>query len=77
VCAVIDPELVVLGGGIGANPLLLGPVRRAAEALVPIAARIEGTGLGDRAALQGAIGLSLRAARERLLSPAALVGGST
>jgi predicted NBD/HSP70 family sugar kinase len=29
VCAIVDPELVVLGGGIGANPLLLRPVRGA------------------------------------------------
>ncbi len=27
VCAILDPELVVLGGGIGASPLLLRPVR--------------------------------------------------
>ncbi|MFI5038929.1 MAG: ROK family protein, partial [Solirubrobacterales bacterium] len=34
VCAILDPELVVLGGGIGASPLLLRPVRGAAAALV-------------------------------------------
>src|SRR5947207_13074478 len=41
VCAILDPELVVLGGGIGASPLLLRPVRGAAAMLLPIAARIE------------------------------------
>src|SRR5262249_25900427 len=40
VCAILDPELVVLGGGIGASPLLLRPVRGAAAMLVPITARI-------------------------------------
>jgi predicted NBD/HSP70 family sugar kinase len=71
VCAILDPELVVLGGGIGANPLLLRPVRGAAAALVPITARIETSLLGDRAALQGAIAVALRSAREQLLSQGA------
>jgi predicted NBD/HSP70 family sugar kinase/DNA-binding transcriptional ArsR family regulator len=69
VCAILDPELVVLGGGIGANPLLLRPVRGSAAALVPITARIETSLLGDRAALQGAISIALQAARTTLLSP--------
>ena len=71
VCAILDPELVVLGGGIGSNPLLLRPVRGAAAALVPITARIETSSLGDRAALQGAIAVALRSAREQLLSQGA------
>src|SRR5437764_1488799 len=71
VCAILDPELVVLGGGIGANPLLLRPVRGSAAALVPITARIETSLLGDRAALQGAIAVALHAARTTLLSPGA------
>jgi predicted NBD/HSP70 family sugar kinase len=69
VCAIVDPELVVLGGGIGASPLLLRPVRGAAAVLVPITARIETSLLGERAALQGAIAVALNAAREMLLSP--------
>jgi predicted NBD/HSP70 family sugar kinase len=68
VCAIIDPELVVLGGGIGANALLLRPVRGAAAALVPITARIETSSLGDRAALHGAVAVALQAARAQLLS---------
>ena len=68
VCAILDPELVVLGGGIGASPLLLRPVRGAAAALVPITARIETSLLGDRAALQGAIAVALQAARAQLLT---------
>jgi predicted NBD/HSP70 family sugar kinase len=69
VSAILDPELVVLGGGIGSNPLLLSPVRGAAASLVPITARIETSLLGDRAALQGAIALALNTARSALLSP--------
>ncbi len=68
VCAILDPELVVLGGGIGASPLLLRPVRGSAAALVPITARIETSLLGEQAALQGAIAVALHAARSRLLS---------
>jgi predicted NBD/HSP70 family sugar kinase len=68
VCAILDPELVVLGGGIGANPLLLRPTRGSAAALVPITARIETSLLGERAALWGAIAVALHAARTKLLS---------
>jgi predicted NBD/HSP70 family sugar kinase len=68
VCAILDPELVVLGGGIGSSPLLLSPVRGAAASLVPITARIETSMLGDRAALQGAVAVALQAARSSLLS---------
>jgi len=66
VSVILDPELVVLGGGIGASPMLLRPVRSAAAALAPITARIETSLLGERAALQGAIAIALRAARELL-----------
>ena len=76
VCAILDPELVVLGGGIGASPLLLRPVRGSAAALVPVTARIETSLLGDRAALQGAISIALRVARAALLHRAAPSKGS-
>jgi predicted NBD/HSP70 family sugar kinase len=74
VCAILDPDLVVLGGGIGASPLLLRPVRGSAAALVPITARIETSMLGERAALQGAIAVALHAARTMLLSHGAPAG---
>jgi predicted NBD/HSP70 family sugar kinase len=68
VCSILDPDLVVLGGGIGSSPLLLSPVRGAAASLVPITARIETSLLGDRAALQGALAVALNLARTSLLS---------
>jgi predicted NBD/HSP70 family sugar kinase len=34
-CAVFDPDLVVLGGGIGNNPRLLPVVRDTVRALMP------------------------------------------
>jgi predicted NBD/HSP70 family sugar kinase len=68
VIAVIDPELVVLGGGIGSNPALLSPVRSTVAGLVPLSARIETSGLGEKAALYGAIAVALREARAQLFS---------
>jgi predicted NBD/HSP70 family sugar kinase len=67
VCAILDPEMVVLGGGIGASPMLLRPVRGAAAALVPLTARIETSRLGEQAALRGAIAVALHAARNELI----------
>jgi predicted NBD/HSP70 family sugar kinase len=68
VCAVIDPELVVLGGGIGANPSLVGPVRATVAALLPLAVRIETSRLGDNASLYGAVAIALRRARGQVFS---------
>lgn len=60
--SVLAPELVVLGGGIGANEQLLEPVRRYARELVAQPLRIERSALGPRAALVGALALALEAA---------------
>ena len=68
VCAIVDPELVVLGGGIGSNAALLRPVRSTVAALAPIPARIETSLLGDEASLHGAIAIALRQAREQFFS---------
>jgi predicted NBD/HSP70 family sugar kinase len=68
VCTVIDPELVVLGGGIGSNASLVGPVRATVAALLPVAARIETSRLGEKAALYGAIAIALRRAHGEVFS---------
>jgi predicted NBD/HSP70 family sugar kinase/biotin operon repressor len=68
VCAVIDPELVVLGGGIGGNESLVAPVRATAAALLPLSVRVETSRLGDKAALYGAIAIALRHARGQVFS---------
>jgi predicted NBD/HSP70 family sugar kinase len=68
VCAIIDPELVVLGGGIGSNTALLRPVRAAVASLVPLPARIETSLLGPKASLHGAIAVALREARDEFFS---------
>jgi predicted NBD/HSP70 family sugar kinase len=55
VVAVSDPELVILGGGVGANPGLLEPVRRHLARLSGAAPRVECSQLGERAPLLGAL----------------------
>jgi predicted NBD/HSP70 family sugar kinase len=69
VCTILDPALVVLGGGIGSNPTLLRPVRAAVASLVPLPARIETSLLGQEASLHGAIAVALREARDEFFSP--------
>lgn len=68
VCAVVDPELVVLGGRIGGAPELLPPVRGTVSRLLPLPTRIEISALAERAALEGALAMGLREARERFFS---------
>jgi predicted NBD/HSP70 family sugar kinase len=69
VCAMLDPALVVLGGGIGSNPRLLRPVREAVAALVPLSVRIETSLLREKSALYGALAVALREGRRRLFEP--------
>ncbi|WP_416234420.1 ROK family transcriptional regulator [Lentzea sp. NEAU-D7] len=65
VTAVIDPELVVLGGGVGSNvDLLLEPLEASLRTMTPLAPRIVAGSLGDGAVLSGAVAMGLEAARE-------------
>jgi predicted NBD/HSP70 family sugar kinase len=66
---VVDPELVVLGGGIGRNAeLLLEPIGREFRAISPFAPRVEISPLGEDAVVNGAVWMALQAAQERLFS---------
>lgn len=71
-CAVFDPELVVLGGGVGRNPLLLPTVRAIVDDHVPFPPRVEISALGEDGSLTGALFVALQAARAELLQ---IVGG--
>jgi predicted NBD/HSP70 family sugar kinase len=65
VAAVIDPELVVLGGGIGSNTdLLAEPLQEALRATTPLRPKIVAGELGETAVLSGAIAMGLVSARE-------------
>jgi predicted NBD/HSP70 family sugar kinase len=66
---VLDPALVILGGGIGRNAdLLLESLERELRALSPFRPRIEVSSLGEEAELMGAVSLALEAAQDRLFS---------
>ncbi|QFZ24817.1 ROK family transcriptional regulator [Saccharothrix syringae] len=65
VVAVVDPELVVLGGGVGGNTeLLREPMEAALRRMTPLAPRVVAGELGDGAVLSGAIEMGLGTARE-------------
>jgi predicted NBD/HSP70 family sugar kinase len=69
VATVVDPELVVLGGGIGnAGAALLEPVERAVRAAVPFPPRIVLSELGGDGGALGAVRRALDAVDERLFS---------
>ena len=73
--AVVAPEMVVLGGGIGANELLLEPVREYVGAITPLPLRVESSALGPRAGLIGALALALEAVGK--VEPQVLKAGRT
>jgi predicted NBD/HSP70 family sugar kinase len=73
---VVDPELVVLGGGIGRNgDLLLEPVERELRDRTRFRPRVEVSALGEDAAVLGAVAMALRSAQDRLFARARGLGG--
>ena len=70
VAAVLDPELVILGGGIGtgAGPLLLEPLQRNLAAISPLRPRLGISELGSAAVVDGAVTEALRLVVERLFA---------
>ena len=69
VIPVVDPELVILGGGIGRNAdLLLEPVRRELHQISPFHPRVDVSALGGDATIQGAVSLALQAAQSQLFA---------
>ncbi|MGV5031969.1 ROK family protein [Streptomyces sp. NRAIS4] len=63
--AVLDPDLVVLGGGLGHSvDLLLRPVQEHVRALTPLRPRIARSRLGEEAVLLGAVATALDTARD-------------
>jgi len=74
-CAVFDPDLVVLGGGIGSNAMLLPVVRETVRALVPFPPRMECSALGEIASLTGALSIALDGARGDLMRAVATADG--
>jgi predicted NBD/HSP70 family sugar kinase len=66
--AVLDLDLVLLGGGIGVNgDLLISDARAAIARLVPNPPRIEAAGLDERAVRAGAVAIGVETARRALI----------
>jgi len=66
---VINPALVILGGGIAGNgDLLVPPIEEELRALTPFQPRLAVSELGKEAVLAGAVATALGAAQDRLFS---------
>lgn len=57
--AVIAPELVILGGSIGARPELVAATKAELDRCFPFPIRVESSRLGNHAALSGAVAIGL------------------
>jgi predicted NBD/HSP70 family sugar kinase len=65
ITAVVDPEFIVLGGGIGGSADLLRPrIDQQLHELTPLETRVEESELGQDAIVLGAIATALGTARE-------------
>lgn len=67
VVSVVDPELVVLGGGIGQATGFASAVATELANLVPFVPDVRVSALGDEAVVDGALALGLELAWQRLL----------
>jgi predicted NBD/HSP70 family sugar kinase len=70
VASVLDPQLAVLGGGIGAREEILPPVQRWLARLMRDPVEVRTTLLGHRASLVGALAVALRTAHQSLFGAA-------
>jgi glucokinase-like ROK family protein len=62
ICDILDPEMVILGGGVSSSAdLLINPILQRLEGLVHCIPRIEASNLGYRASVMGAIALTVLA----------------
>lgn len=79
IAAVLDPQLVVLGGGVGAGggDLLLGPIAESLAAICPFSPRLAISSLGADAVIAGAAATGLRLALDRIFERAATNGPAT
>ncbi|MDQ6657793.1 MAG: ROK family protein [Actinomycetota bacterium] len=68
VVAVADPELVVLGGGIGRAAGFVDAVRIELERIAPVLPELQVSAVGDAAVIDGCLAAGLERAWERLTS---------
>jgi predicted NBD/HSP70 family sugar kinase len=67
IVAVVDPELIVLGGGIGGAPGFAAQVAARLSRLAPFAPEIRVTALGQDAVVDGCLAVGLEQAWQRVL----------
>lgn len=67
VCAVVDPEVVILTGGLGANERLIDAVRARLQTLALFPPTIIGSSLGERASIMGAVRTATSERKDELL----------
>jgi glucokinase len=68
ICAIVDPEAVILAGGVGANSLLVARVRELVDDLAPFPPLVIRSALGERASLVGALAVAVRTAQSDLIT---------
>ena len=66
-CLIADPTRVVFGGGVGANPVFVDAVRDHLSRLLAAPPELSASTLGRRAALVGAVSMTLRFIHESLV----------
>jgi predicted NBD/HSP70 family sugar kinase len=59
ICAIANPEKVILGGSIGSRPEILARVKNVLPTCVPFPVEVEASSLGARAAIVGATAIGL------------------
>jgi glucokinase len=67
VISLIDPGIVVIGGGIGARPGVAETIGRLTANLVPTSCQVVASALGDRAGVIGALAYAREQAKLRLI----------
>jgi len=70
ICAIVDPETVILAGGVGANSALVGRVSELVKELAPFPPAVIRSALGERASLVGALAVGVRTAQSELITSA-------
>ena len=67
IIAVVDPELIVLGGGVGRAPGFAAEVGTALGMLAPVVPEVRVTALGDDAVVEGCLAAGMERAWRRVL----------
>lgn len=72
--AIADPQMIVFGGGVGANPIFLEAVQRRLSTLAAVPPKLSASTLGGRAAFSGAVLQALRLLHGSLVARSLEIG---